>query len=140
MTATNKSQAARLRDCGVNVDTADMCRTGSWLRAHPYVGVITQVIGDSLMLGKTFSEEDFDLVPAWSLEMLLTKVLPKRVTHDGTDFDLVLQSRTDKGDWCQWELAYYDEVGEIYLANVEADDPIEACVRMMEKLKEKGLV
>lgn len=121
MITTDKSQSARLLACGVPADTADMFYTNYPNKPNdnkPYIGMVG--------IRK-------DLIPAWSLSALLTKVLPRTIQHETIgvlEFDLMPFSSNE------WIAGYCCNYARIFYAT--ASDPIEACVLMAEKLVANG--
>lgn len=121
--ATTREQSDRLLQCGVSADTADMMFT-------PYDTLSTEPYREAL--------KDRGCIPAWSLSALLD-LLPTSITDEnGTYFQLQLTAYPHEEDCYKWCLSYYDIGGEITLLYIEAPDPIEACVRMIEKLTANG--
>lgn len=132
MIGTSISQSTRLINCGVSTDTADMCRSGWELIAHPYTGMLKQWIGSARMKGYEVGAEDFDLSPAWSLNGLMTNVLPKCLNDEFEEFlTLSYDSYNDGG----WRCGYIDTCYTTY-----ADTPIEACIKMYEMLYNEELI
>ena len=118
--ATTKEQSDRLLRCGVSADTADMFYTNYPNKPNdgmPYIG--------SIGIRK-------DLIPAWSLSALMTKILPSNIRYKGHTSLLEITSSNWQSDEQIWEVAYDIDLG------VEASDPIEACVLMAEKLVANG--
>lgn len=122
--ATTQNQSARLLQCGVSADTADMARyEDDRVPMMPWDWTTGSY-------GGTF--------PAWSLSALLG-LLPASIT-DGNDiyFQLQLTAYPHEEDCYKWDLSYYSIEGEISLLYIEAPDPIEATVRMIEQLTNNG--
>lgn len=120
MIATTKSQSARLLQCGVSADTADM--TG--LEAK------NEYLCEPWSLMQSANSPTY--YPAWSLSALLTKILPSNIRHEGHTSLLEITSSNWQSEEQNWEVAYDIDLG------VEASDPIEACVLMVEKLTANG--
>jgi hypothetical protein len=115
--ATTSEQSDRLLRCGVSADTADMMFTPhNTLSVEPYKEAL----------------KDRGYIPAWSLSALMTKVLPRNIRYKGHTSLLEITSSNWQSDEQIWEVAYDIDLG------VEASDPIEACVLMVEKLVAKG--
>lgn len=150
MIATTKEQSARLLACGVSADTADMCSHGAivprggsltsmpepseeWdLWATPYSCMPEEMQAAKLM-------EDYnEIQPAWSLSALIG-LLPTSIT-DRNDiyFQLQLTACPHEEDCYKWDLSYYSIESEISLFYIEAPNPIEACVLMIENLTANG--
>lgn len=111
--ATTQQQSARLLRCGVSADTADMMIT-------PHNTLSTEPYKEAL--------KDRGYIPAWSLGALMTKILPSNIRYEGHTSLLEITSSNWQSDEQVWEVAYDINLG------VEAPDPIEACVLMVEKL------
>lgn len=112
--ATTQDQSQRLLRCGVSADTADM---------HYLV--------DTLHIGPTFSDvwqdKPKNLEPAWSLSALLTEVLPHNISVDKYKYT----GATEYEVGCYFT-GHRDKIA------FNAPDPIEACVQLIEWLKENG--
>lgn len=148
--ATTSEQGQRLLRCGVSADTADMCwhgaivpRGGSltsmpdpseewYLWADPYSCMPEEMQAAKLL-------EDYnDIQPAWSLSALLGLLPPSITDENGTYFQLQLTASPHEEDCYKWDLSYYSIEGEITLFYIEAPDPIEAFVSIIEKLTADG--
>lgn len=117
--ATDSLQSQRLLRCGVPADTADMYISNyGELWAAPYKD------------NQRKNEKGF--LPAWSLSALMTKILPSNIRYKGHTSLLEITSSNWQSDEQIWEVAYDIDLG------VEAPDPIEACVRMVEQLTNNG--
>lgn len=113
MLATTIEQGKRLLACGIDSATSDMNHIESReeVVAMPYYKMMKQ---------------DF---PAWSLTALLTKVLPARIRDKYT---LRIEVTSDG-----WHVSYVGIGAAIVDSEVlitEDPTPIEACVKMAEKL------
>ncbi len=117
--ATYRFQSARLLSAGVKPETADMY----W---DNYNTIWAAAFKDCARK----SENGF--APAWSLSALLTKVLPSEISRDATGYGLKIFCKDDMQNGIAWEIFYTDDMF------VSASDPIEACVRMVEKLHANG--
>ena len=130
--ATTREQSARLLQCGVDPDTADM----SWVRGaanvsdgnlslHPYRRM--QRINWQSMRGRS------EIAPAWSLSTLLG-LLPKEICDENDDsfyFSLAKEFPLSE----EYGAAYipcWDE-GDALVRKCD-NDPIEACVQLIEWL------
>lgn len=118
--ATTSEQSDRLLRCGVSADTADM------IGVEPDYGYECEPW--SSMQGR----DTRGYFPAWSLSALMTKILPSNIRYEGHTCLLEVTSSNWQSDEQIWEVAYDIDVG------VEASDPIEACVLMVEKLAANG--
>ena len=110
-TATTKEQSARLLQCGVDPETADMMFTPhNTLSAGPYKEVL----------------KNRYYFPAWSLSALLN-LMPRTVTHKGRTNILGLyhEEEKDGGGW------NYSCPGIVYFVE---DTPFEAVCKMIEWL------
>ena len=130
--ATTREQSARLLQCGVDPDTADM----SWVRGaanvsdgnlslHPYRRM--QRINWQSMRGRS------EIAPAWSLSTLLG-LLPKEICDENDDSFYFSLAK---------EFPLSEEYGAAYipcwdkgdaLVRKRDNDPIEACVQLIEWL------
>lgn len=109
--ATTKEQSARLLQCGVDPETADMMFTPhNTLSAGPYKEVL----------------KNRYYFPAWSLSALLN-LMPRTVTHKGRTNILGLyhEEEKDGGGW------NYSCPGIVYFVE---DTPFEAVCKMIEWL------
>lgn len=126
--ATTQDQSARLLRCGVSADTADMCYDSGALSLMDY---------DSAVHERDSRRESYEVVPAWSLSALLG-LLPKEICDEsGDDFYFSLAK----------EFPFSEEYGAAYIPcwhNGNAiirkrdNDPIEACVQLIEWLTENN--
>ena len=121
--ATDKSQSDRLLECGVSAESADMMITPhNTLSAEPYNNVL----------------KERGYCPAWSIGCLLW-LLPKEIPTDKGTAKLRLRVARESERWivdywtwnspkntsrCKW--------------NFRDNDPIEACVQLIEWLAENG--
>lgn len=121
--ATTSEQSSRLLRCGVSADTADMSYDSGALSLMDY---------DSAVHERDSRRESYEVVPAWSLSALMTNILPSNIRYKGHTSLLEITSSNWQSDEQIWEVAYDIDLG------VEASDPIEACVRMIENLTANG--
>ena len=86
--------------------------------------------------------ENIDLVgtPAWSLGALLTKALPNVFEDGNYRHVLTIQYVHGATEDRVWDMRYEDILTGMFIHDIDAPHPIEACVRMVEKLKEKGRI
>lgn len=130
--ATTREQADRLLKCGVPAESADMCLSTRTKRSDgSFIAKKHQTT--NLWIGypcwrATSGDEELENIPAWSLSALLTTVLPSNIRFEGHTCILEIVSSNWQSDEQIWEVAYDIDLG------VEASDPIEACVLMVEKL------
>ncbi len=127
--ATTQEQAARLLRCGVSADTADMCYDSGALSLMDY---------DSAVHERDSRRETYEVVPAWSLSVLLSTILPCDISDNEIDYSLFLQRRRSADNTPTWELSYYNLEYDATLLFVEVADPVEAAVQMAEKLTANG--
>lgn len=130
--ATDKDQSARLLRCGVSADTADMFYKQRIVMAEQDSMKLILFARNELTVG------DVPSYPAWSLSALLGLLPPSITDGNGTYFQLQLTAYPHEEDCYKWSLSYYSMDAEISLSYVEAPDPIEACVLMVEKLTANG--
>lgn len=122
MIATTKDQSARLLKCGVSADTADML----WARLdeardHNLYAVPWYT---PRLPNRKITDNN---IPAWSLSALLTKVLPHNISVDKYKY----KEATEYEVGCYFT-GHRDKIA------FTAPDPIEACVQLIEWLKENG--
>lgn len=101
------------------IESADMC----WVtdEIEPLWGVV-----------KSEPDDNFEVVPSWSLTALLD-VLPHRID---VRYDLVLGKLSDNKGW----YVVYDDVDHFTRFYVTNSNLIDACVEMIVTLKEKDLL
>lgn len=151
-TATSHEQSKRLLACGVDPETADMHwygaivpRGGSltsppepseeWdLFNSPYGFMPEEMQKAKLM------EDYYEIIPAWSLGALLTKALPNVFEDGNYRHVLTIQYVHGATEDRVWDMRYEDILTGMFIHDIDAPHPIEACVRMVEKLKEKGRI
>lgn len=123
MIATTIEQSERLIACGVKVKTADMYRHNN--SGELYCDSYSKFVANT-------AKEHF-YSPSWSLLALLTEVLPREC--DGYNCKLFISPWGNNG----WSLRYHNDL--LVYSGIESDiDMIEACVKMVELLHEKGLL
>lgn len=132
--ATAKEQSARLLQCGVDPETADMCyqfidecfnNTDNPICSTPKEQYAT-------ISGCGFGDHRIHITPAWSLSALLG-LLPKRIKRgDCTDYTLNLSCNGFFWDLKYTYARYCGEDDSLVL--LEDADPIEACVKAIEWL------
>lgn len=126
--ATTKEQSARLLSAGVKPDTADMTiRTIIEPALCEYVAWHTPML---LTLPYSDAKDIYkgdEVLPAWSLSALLTKVLPHDISVDKYKY---------KGA-TEYEVGVY-YTGHRDKTAFNAPDPIEACVQLIEWLMQNG--
>ena len=121
--ATTSEQSQRLLRCGVSADTADMVETR---------------LGNLLNRTQDFPVDETKETLVWSLSALIGLLPPSITDENGTYFQLQLTAYPHEEDCYKWNLSYYSIEGEISLLYIEAPDPIEACVSMIELLTANG--
>ncbi len=127
--ATNPSQSQRLKACGVDPKTADMCLRKDWPDSEEL----------SLRTFPPFCKND---IPAYSLSRLLS-LLPTSITSIlGNEYFLELSKVRMHNAWevqwhngrCRWPT--HDKSGKF--CKLWDKSPIEACVKAIEWLTENG--
>ena len=129
--ATTKEQSARLLQCGVSTESADM----SWVRGaanvsdgnlslHPYRRM--QRINWQSMRGRS------EIVPAWSLSALLG-LLPKKIMNGVSRIYTVEIAYSHTFNDAPWTINYEGN-GLNKNAHFNGKSPIEACVKAIEWL------
>lgn len=116
--ATDSLQSQRLLRCGVSADTADMTLINGSLTLERYGEAKSPI--DGYM-------HDYEIIPAWSLSALLTNVLPHNISVDKYNY----KGATEYEVGCYFT-GHRDKIA------FNAPDPIEACVQLIEWLKENG--
>lgn len=134
MIATTIEQSERLLACGIKAETADM----SWLIPPRYEEFWKYICEPQGLVKTPYSDLGDNIderkEPAWSLSALLAKVLPMSVNSaEGKDLQLLFEASVNIDT--NWSCYYFCSNYEVW-----ASDPIEACVRMVELLHEKGLL
>ena len=136
---TSIEQSKKLMELGIDVNTADMrygCIAPYDFSDRTYDGGYDEVPypKDFLKKNPNFSENEYDgELPCWSLAALLS-VIPKRIK----DYNILRIDISDN-DFAIW----YDEIGygvNRELPNIEMKEPVDACVEMILKLKEKNQI
>lgn len=138
--ATTKEQSTRLLQCGVDPETADMVWTIWDNDGERYEQL-------SIMDESAYEMACLNPIPAWSLGALLTKVLPKEIVIDGYRYRISIYFENPDepvigNQWCLFyaPLRHNERSHRIDDVPMYAPDSIEACVRMVEKLKEEGRI
>lgn len=134
--ATTKEQSARLLQCGVSTDMADM----SWFRGWGNVGDYYLNLKPYNMLMRINVEScrgQNEVAPAWSLSALL-RLLPKEIYDECGDsyfFSLAKEFPLSK----EYGAAYIPcwDKGDAIVRKRD-NDPIEACVQLIEWLTENN--
>ena len=126
-TATTREQSARLLQCGVDPETADMC----WYKAKAAnkEGYTWILISENYQ--KRRNSDEF--IPAWSLSTLLS-LLPKEICDENDDsfyFSLAKELPLTN-EYCATYLPCWDK-GDA-LVRKRDNDPIEACAQLIEWL------
>lgn len=133
MIATNKNQSARLLECGVSADTADMCYDSGALSLMDY---------DSAVHERDSRRESYEVVPAWSLSSLLSLLPTSLLGPTGNEYMLELSKLRMHSAWeVQWwnggsRFTTYDKKKKF--RKLWDKSPIEACVKAIEWLTERG--
>ena len=128
MIATTQEQGVRLLRCGVPADTADM----SWVVLSDDTETLTAI--------PNLAQSEVINYPAWSLSALCG-LLPKEIKVDPSPYDEIQEYGLLIYPFMGgWQVDYqYCEDDECYcLKCVHDTDPIEACVQLIEWLKENG--
>lgn len=127
--ATTQEQSQRLLRCGVSDYTADMCYDSGALSLMDY---------DNAIHERDSRRESYEVIPAWSLSVLLSDILPSDISDNEIDYSLFLQRRRSEDNTPTWELSYYNLEYDATLLFVETDCPIEAATHMVEILINRG--
>lgn len=105
-----------------------------------YIATDDDEIGDTLYTAEFKSEiihnDDEDDIQCWSLAALLEQLDDEITDNDENDYNLTIIK-----EGVQYQLYYHDEWYQA--EDIETDwhdDMIDACVEMIVKLKEKGLL
>lgn len=131
MIATSVYQSERLLACGVDSKTADMSYRVPLRQKN--LGEFAWIV--AILTITPFSEAR-DYIgekkgPAWSLSALLEDVLPHTINKDA-ESNLILEYFDEQKSWC---LRYAHSSTKIW-----KNDPIEACVQMVEWLHRKKML
>lgn len=127
--ATTQKQTARLLQCGVSADTADMC----WCKAKSpnKEGYSWMLISENYL--KRRSSDEF--VPAWSLSALLG-LLPFKIHNGKYEYWLDI-APMDYGR--QWSIGYYCmDKPRVIKGLTHTDSLIECAVQEIEWLTANG--
>lgn len=127
--ATTQKQTARLLQCGVSADTADMC----WYKAKSpnKEGYSWMLISENYL--KRRSSDEF--VPAWSLSALLG-LLPFKIHSGKYEYWLDI-APMDYGK--QWSIGYYCmEKPKVIKGLTHTDSLIQCAVQEIEWLTSNG--
>ena len=130
--ATDTSQSSRLIACGVNISSADMYLEKSNIPPADYH---LHTIAEGIDHEHWFKYRgNRDIIPAWSLSALLA-LLSMEINEEGlqTVFQL-----TPYPDELKWAAEYYDYTMDKYLCSERDYNPIEALVKAIERLTQKG--
>lgn len=137
--ATTAAQSARLLQCGVPAESADMCyqfiddcvnNTDKPICSTPKEQY-------NALIGYGFGESRIHITPAWSLSALLS-LLPKEIYDESGDSYYFSLAK---------EFPLSEECGAAYIPCWDKGDaivrkrdncPIEACVQLIEWLAENG--
>lgn len=138
---TSLEQSKKLIELGIDIKTADM-RYG-YIAPYDYSdrmydGGYDEIPypKDFLKKNPNFSENEYDgELPAWSIAALLENI---PVSCDDGQHCFALINCNPKGD-TEWLSCYEDCKGNL-LNECYSDNPIDACVEMITKLKEKGIL
>lgn len=130
--ATDNLQSQRLLRCGASADTADMFY-------QTPITVSQKATREDMLLVRKADETSFDTdIPAWSLSALL-RLLPKEIYEESTGNSFFFSLAK--------EFPLSEEYGAAYIPCWDKGDaivrkrdnnPIEACVQLIEWLKENG--
>ena len=131
--ATTKEQSTRLRQCGVDPKTADMC----WYKAKAAnkEGYTWILITENYL--KRRNSDEF--IPAWSLSTLLS-LLPKEIDIDGYAYHISIYFENPDepvigNHWClYYKPKKHNEKSRIDDVPMYAPDLIECAVLMIEWL------
>lgn len=143
--ATTPEQSARLRACGVDLSTADMCYIEFPNGQIQYnVGMVTMHANVFMANGKKIAE-NMELIgkPSWSFSALLALIPPCLHSPMGTEYRLELSTLRIHTEFeVQWFSGHdrwhpTDENGGY--VRLWDKSPIEACVKAIEWLTLKGI-
>ena len=127
--ATDLNQGQKLSKI-LPIESADM----SWVSIYDENHLMSDYRPDYRLYLIPYRSNSWESVPAWSLSALIN-VLPDTIEDDtGVLFGLNIKKNF---------VEYYNpSMGALYATyhSVNADDLIDACVEMILKLKEKGLL
>lgn len=128
--ATNQEQSGRLLRCGVSADTADMVWTRFESDGEKYeqLGVMDESAYEVASLNPT---------PAWSLSRLLRLIPHVIEVYDDGDYYFSLAQEFPASE--DYHAAYkYCWADDDVFVGKRSSCPIEACVQLVEWLKENN--
>lgn len=121
----NIEQSKKLAEI-LPIDSADMCYVTDEI--EPFWGVV-----------KSEPDDNFDVIPSWSLAALL-QIMPHciDVRHElvFVRYDLVLGKLSDNKGW----YVMYDDVNHFVNIYIAKSELVDACVEMILKLNERNLL
>lgn len=127
---TTINQSKRLLACGISPDTADMCIGVNHGKREVAKGVFAEI--PPRQMATPYSELDAEtlkcwdeIIPAWSLNTMMTKVLPQTIAG----LVVVFSYKTGK-----WWAEYRDTPTSYAKLAISHDEPNEVCVLMAELL------
>jgi hypothetical protein len=116
---TTIEQSKKLTELGLSRETSDMYY---WC-------------GESIRFGGCKAQDKDCDIPCWSLAALLN-VLPKKY-YPIKDHETVLILGKPKDKWC---VLYWDTTGMQHGEETLGDNPVDACYKMILRLKKKDLL
>ena len=122
---TDLEQSKKLAEI-LPIESADMI----WVLANPDLPMIKAIAYKDSEKSKYY-----EILPAWSLAALLN-VLPVSCDDEQHCLALINHNPNDKTEWL---CAYEDDKGNLMM-ECYADNQIDACVAMIEKLHEQNLL
>lgn len=131
--ATTAEQSARLLQCGVPAESADMCYDSGALSIMDY---------HSALCERDSRRETYEVVPAWSLSCLLSLLPTSILGPTGNEYMLELSKLRMHDAWevLWWNgrsrFAAYDKEKKFH--KLWDKSPIEACVKAIEWLTANG--
>ena len=139
--ATDSLQSQRLLRCGVSADTADMCLS---TRTRRYDGtfIAKKHQTTNLWIGypcrrTTSGDEELENIPAWSLSALLGLIPHVIEVYDDGDYYFSLAQEFPASE--DYHAAYkYCWADDDVFVGKRSSCPIEACVQLVEWLKENN--
>lgn len=129
--STTQEQSARLLRCGVSADTADMFY-------QTPISASQKATREDILLIRKADQTLFDTdIPAWSLSRLLGLIPHVIEVYDDGDYYFSLAQEFHASEDCHAAYKYCWADDDV-LVGKRSSCPIEACVQLIEWLKENN--
>lgn len=123
---TSIEQSKKLIELGIDIKTADM----------DYIQFANAPKEYDCVANMWNNEHEEDWIPAWSLSALLDVLKSEIDGEEGETYQLNIEK--DGTWWNVWYKEKYDEANPIEIESTE--DLVDACVKMIIKLKENNKI